>query len=248
MLVRRDADGGLAIGQLSHAWVSGQLARAWGNERFPAPDPAEPIALGAEQHDIGWALVDLVPRLDPERGLPRDFMQSTVEEHLEIWRSAPERLLTQSEHAALVVSLHGRSLSELRMRAAGEHPALREHVETERARAALLCRRLGLSEEQARVIQRQMWTWDGLSLALCSAWDPFTAHEVPAREGPVELELRRRGDGVHVLDPWPFALRSLTVRCQARRLAGGSTEEVELREAFERAPLETLEFELAPAG
>ncbi len=33
VLIRDD----LVIGQPAHAWVSGQLARAWGNEAFPAP-------------------------------------------------------------------------------------------------------------------------------------------------------------------------------------------------------------------
>jgi hypothetical protein len=51
--VRVDDDGALAIGQLSHSWLSGQLARAWGNDRFIAPEPREEIVLGAQQHDIG---------------------------------------------------------------------------------------------------------------------------------------------------------------------------------------------------
>jgi hypothetical protein len=40
----RDGDGDvLAIGQQSHAWISGQLARAWGNDRFPVPEPWEEV-------------------------------------------------------------------------------------------------------------------------------------------------------------------------------------------------------------
>ncbi len=137
MLVRDDGEGALVIGQQSHAWLSGQLARAWGNERFPAPDPREPIALGAEQHDVGWALADLEPRLDDASGLPRSFLQSSVEEHLAIWRAAPDHLLSQSLYAALVVSLHGRALSEHR---AERTPALaaqlQPHIDAERARQA----------------------------------------------------------------------------------------------------------------
>src|SRR5689334_1260534 len=115
MLVRRDDEEVLAIGQLSHSWLSGQLARAWGNERFPGPEPREEIVLGAEQHDVGWALFDLRPRLSPETGLPCSFLATTVAEHPEIWQDAPDRLATTSLRAALVVSLHGRSLSELRL-------------------------------------------------------------------------------------------------------------------------------------
>ena len=58
MLVRDDD---LVIGQPAHAWVSGQLARAWGNAAFPAPAPREPVCLAAEQHDVGWQDADLAP-------------------------------------------------------------------------------------------------------------------------------------------------------------------------------------------
>ena len=114
MLIRPGEDGALAIGQLSHAWLSGQLARAWGNERFGAVEPHEGVALGAEQHDVGWALFDLEPRWNPDTGLPRSFLELTVEDHLAIWTGAPDHLLTTSLHAALAISMHGSSLSELR--------------------------------------------------------------------------------------------------------------------------------------
>jgi hypothetical protein len=161
VLLRAAEDGALAIGQLSHAWLSGQLARAWGNERFPAPEPREEIALGAELHDIGWALFDLEPPFDPETGLPQAFTRTSVERHLEIWRTAPERLLSASALAALVVSLHGSALSELRARAVpSDASVLRGHIETEHARQQQLRELLGLSAGDTRRIQRQMWAWD----------------------------------------------------------------------------------------
>jgi hypothetical protein len=40
MLIREEPDGSfLAIGQASHAWLSGQLARAWGNAEFGEVEP-----------------------------------------------------------------------------------------------------------------------------------------------------------------------------------------------------------------
>jgi hypothetical protein len=194
VLVRVDDNSALAIGQLSHSWLSGQLARAWGNDRFIAPEPREEVVLGAHQHDIGWALFDLEPGWSEQTGLPRSFLELTVEEHLAIWRRAPEHLLSESLHAALVVSMHGRSLSELRAQAGPEQTAaLREHIEAERTRQTRLCGTLGISEAQARRMQRQMWTWDGLSLALCNGWLPFTSRDVPSQEGLIDVELRGGG-------------------------------------------------------
>jgi hypothetical protein len=245
VLVRVGDDCALVIGQLSHAWLSGQLARAWGNERFDAPEPREGIALGAEQHDIGWALFDLEPRFSTESGLPRNFLETTVDEHLAIWRDAPDHLMSQSSHAAMVVSLHGRSLSELRAQAAPDQAAVLEaHVEQERARQARLCALLGISADQARRTRRLMWTWDGLSLALCHGWRPFTAKDVPTRDGLTEMTLRDSADGSWTLDPWPFAVQRVQVRCEARRLKVRYDDEASMRDAWRAAEPLTLEFSL----
>lgn len=251
MLVRREEQGALVIGQLSHAWLSGQLARAWGNERFAAPEPREAIALGACQHDVGWARVDNEPRLDAESGLPRGFMQTSVHEHLEIWREAPDRLASQSSHAALVVSLHGAALSELRAGKArtgadDDAQALRAHVAAERTRQRELCARVDVSAAQAAIVQRQMWAWDGLSLALCLGWRPFTAHDVPTTGDPgagADIELRDRPDGAVTLDPWPLAAPRVEARCEARRI-GRHHDEGELRKALAAARPFALAFTL----
>jgi hypothetical protein len=245
VLIRVDHCGALAIGQLSHAWLSGQLARAWGNDRFSAPEPREEVVLGAQQHDIGWALFDLEPRFNPETGLPRNFLELTVEEHLAIWRGAPDHLLSQSLHAALVVSLHGASLSELRAQSAPEPvAALRAHIDDERARQVRLCATLGVSEARAQRTRRQMWTWDSLSLALCNGWRPFTARDVPTRDGLIDVELRDREDGACTLDPWPFATERVSVRCEARRLGARFEDDVAMRRAFEHPEPVTLTFTL----
>ena len=262
MLVRSEEQGALVIGQLSHAWLSGQLARAWGNERFATPRPHEEIALGAEQHDVGWALFDLAPGRSAESGLPRSFLETTVEEHLEIWRTAPDRLLSTSTYAALVVSLHGASLSGLRLgNATDGRELLERHVADERARQAGLRETLCLTEQDTQLLQRWMWAWDGLSLALCNGWDPFTSRDAPAGEELVDIELRRAGEaqtsavrgtrheGVFSLDPWPFSGARLLVSCEARELGAARFEdEEEMQRALEDAAVVRLVFELRPAS
>jgi Protein of unknown function (DUF3891) len=243
VLVRPDEDGALAIGQLSHSWLSGQIARAWGNDRFTPPEPREEVVLGAQQHDLGWADFDLQPLFNPASGLPRSFVELSVDDHLAIWRGAPERLSSQSLHAALVVSLHGCALSELRLaRADDDAAALRAHIDEERARQLSLRASLGVSEEQARLTQRQMWAWDGLSLALCNGWSAFTAREVPAQGGWVDLQLHCLGGELWTLDPWPFERERVEVRCEARRLAGRYEDEQAMRDGLERARPVTLSF------
>ncbi len=255
MLIRRDDGGVLAIGQLSHSWVSGQLARAWGNARFGGVQPREDVALGAEQHDIGWALFDLEPRFNPQTGLPCSFLELTAGDHLRIWRDAPDHLLSQSLHAALVVSMHGSSLSELRLRLAPEEDAeeLRAHIAQEQARQAQLRAKLGVSESDAERTRRLMWTWDGLSLALCNGWSPFTLKDVPTVDGVADLELRA-SDGSHApgepslftVDPWPFAGERVELRCEARRLQPAYEDEAAMRGDMAAAEVLRLTFALLP--
>src|SRR5437763_8520911 len=107
MLVRRDDHGALLIGQPAHAWISGQLARAWGNEAFGELEPRDPVCLAAEQHDIGMADWDLEAARNPETGLPRSFMEIPIDAHLKMWHTGPRRLLRQSRYAALLTSMHG---------------------------------------------------------------------------------------------------------------------------------------------
>lgn len=245
MLVRREGACALVIGQLSHAWLAGQLARAWGNPHFGLVDWHEEVALGAEQHDIGWATFDLEPRLDADTGLPQSFLDTEVSDHLAIWSGAPDRLMSQSARAALIVSLHGSSLSALRARNDPAHAdLLKAHVEEERERQARLCAALGVSAAQRERIRRQMWAWDALSLALCNAWTPFSLNDVPAAKGLDTIELISHEDGTATLDPWPFAADRVVVGCEARRLDGGCTDEAQMREALARARPVMLRFVL----
>jgi Protein of unknown function (DUF3891) len=245
VLVRRHGDGALVIGQLSHAWLAGQLAAAWGNARFPAPEPRAAVVLGAQQHDIGWESVDMRPQLNADTGLPRSFLEMAVEEHLAIWRGVPERLLSQSSHAALAVSLHGCALSERRARRAPqEAELLRAHIEEERRRQELLGAALGVSAAQRERIQRQMWAWDGLSLALCDHWRPFSLERVPSSGGETAIELRDDPDGCITLEPWPFACESLTVACEARVLARRERAQAALERSLREAPVRELRFVL----
>src|SRR5581483_6931497 len=114
MLLRSDEHGVLAIGQASHAWLSGQLARAWGNERFGSVEPNAEVCLAADQHDVGMAAWDLNPTRNPDTGLPYGFTEMPIGTHMQLWRDGPPRLLTQSRYAALLVARHGMRLYEMR--------------------------------------------------------------------------------------------------------------------------------------
>jgi hypothetical protein len=239
MLLRADGDAVICIGQPAHAWVSGQLARAWGNERFGVVEPWEEVCLGAEQHDAGMAATDRTPTLNPDTGRPRSFVEWPLAEKLALWRAAPDLVLPQSRYAALLTSLHGHALYA-REDPATRGPEIDAFLAAEEERQAELLASLGADPAQVRRNQRLVWTWDSLSLALCLNWPAQTLTGVPAAEGEVDLELSPDG----TLDPWPFDAPELAVRTEGRRLTGRFEDQGALRAAWDRAPWVTLELTL----
>jgi Protein of unknown function (DUF3891) len=256
MLIREDERGVVAIGQQSHAWLSGQLARDWGNERFGPVRPYEEVCLAAEQHDVGWGSRDQHPRLNAATGLPESFREIPVVPHLELFTEGPRWLVSQSRYAALLVSMHGWRLYERRdlertspedARAIRAFLAGQERFQAE-LWSALRTDASGAPAANDRLLQRNsmlIWVWDYLSLALCLGWVPATAKRCPTAADEADLELSR-GEACFQLDPWPFDRTTVSVRCEGRRLTRRFEDEQAMRDALARAPWETLVFELRP--
>jgi uncharacterized protein DUF3891 len=236
MLLRPDGDAVICIGQPAHAWLSGQMARNW----HPAPEPYEEVCLAAEQHDAGMADWDAAPELNADTGLPQSFMEMDLHTHLRLWSHAPHRVLPQSRYAALLVSMHGTALYEMRdldRMDRADADAVRRYLDEQQA----LQQRLGsgLDSDQVHLNQRLIWAWDFLSLGLCLRWDDRSVRDVPGRAGPVELRLSGT-----TFEPWPFRDDTVTLRTEGRRLEGRFASEPEMRSALDRAPWVELEFRL----
>jgi len=227
----------LVIGQPAHAWVSGQLARAWGNDAFPPPSPREAFCLAAEQHDVGWADADRAPLLDDD-GRPRSFLAYPRAEHVAIWRGAAPRLLAQSRYAALLVSLHGTSLYE--RIDPGAYPddvaaAIRAYLDGERALQASLS--AGLDPGEVDRNRRLLLALDRFSLALCHG------RAATLDELVVPIAIAPADEGWTVA-PWPFAAGRVVVGCEARRLPGTFADVEAARAALAAAPWVPLRWEL----
>jgi hypothetical protein len=226
--------------------VSGQLARAWGNERFGAVEPREEVCLAADQHDVGWAERDLEPLYNPKTRRPRSFMEMPIDLHLGLFTDGPRSLLSQSRYAALLVSMHGSRLyarRDLDRVPPSDAEAIRAFLSDQLEFQRRLIASLGTEHAAIERNSLLVWTWDYLSLALCLDWAPATAKACPTAQGTVDLELTGEAGRLSV-DPWPFSAPQLTVRCEGRRLPGRFADEEALRSEFAAAPWETLEFEL----
>ncbi len=256
MLLRDDDRGVLVIGQTSHAWLSGQLARAWGNSRFPAPAPREEVCLAAEQHDVGMSLWDLEPTFNPRTGLPHSFLEMPLATHLALWSAAPRRLLTQSRYAALLVSMHGSRLyrrRELDTLDEADAAAIRAYLTAqdrfqEELSASLARDTLTAASAREETVARNsqlLWTWDALSLAICLGEPSGSVSAVPMNDDNSEVRLSAIQNQHRLrLEPWPFADEAVFVHCEGRRLEHHSEDERTLHAALAEAPWETLRVEL----
>jgi hypothetical protein len=254
VLLREDGDAVVAIGQASHAWLSGQLARAWGGEAVAPLHPREEICLAAEQHDVGMAMWDLAPTLNPDTGRPRSFLQMDLAVHLALWSAAPSRLLSQSRYAALLVSRHGTILygrSDLGAMAPERAGPIREFLAEGGALQARLAAELGAPAEEIERNGRLIFMLDWLSLALCLDWEEGETPVVALAGGDGPLRYVPTPEGA-TLEPWPFAAPEVHVACEGRRLAGRYDDEAAMQSALAAAPLVRVAFRLtrtdAPAS
>ena len=250
MLHREDPAGLVVIAQPAHAWVSGQLARAWGNARFGEVAPWEEVCLGAEQHDTGWAEWEGAPTLNPRTGRPHSFIQLPTGVHVTLWSGAAHKVLPQSRYAALLVSLHGTGLyarHDYTNDTPEEAQAARDFLADGHAFEAELL--AGLRAEPAysphatpEAIARNrrlVAVWDGLSLVLCHGLrEPREFRDVPTADGATTLTLAPAGDDptTATVDPWPFRADAVTLVCEGRRLPETFTDEQAMRAALARAP------------
>jgi len=261
MLYREDTQGRIAITQPAHAWISGQLARTWGNQSFGEVVPWEEVCLGAEQHDVGHTAWEQAPTLNPKTGLPYSFLELPRHVHLQLWSSAARLVLPQGRYAALLVSLHGTGLYE-RYDATKDTPenaqAVRDFLAQERAFQEELLATLRTdshygpyaTEEAVTRNRRLVQVWDALSLAICfGQWRTRSVQQVPTATSatPLTLIVCDNDPTQLIVTPWPFRCEQVTLVYEGRYLAETFSNEAVMREALKCAPWVTLKTTLFPS-
>jgi hypothetical protein len=258
MLTRVEGDGVMLISQPAHAWLSGQLARHWGNEKFPGFAPAEEVILAAALHDIGFLGWEESPTLNPASGLPYSFLEMPTRIHLGLWSAGIQQMLHYGRYSALLVSLHFTSLCR-------GHPsgAAIDRQHEDKFLAAQESLQKGLlnslrkdpiyepfSSDECIALNRKLVSlWDWLSLVICTGFqDERVTQAGPASGAPSPVRLRPVDDQASriAVSPWPFRGDSLSVSCEGRHLLKGYRSEKELREALQAALRITLQIELVP--
>jgi hypothetical protein len=257
MVHREDAEGVIVISQPAHAWVSGQIGHAWGNQTFPCP--AEETRLAAEQHDVGFLDWERSPTLNPQTGRPHTFLDMPLETHLGLWTTGIQRMLRFARYPALLVSLHFTELA--RRTSMGKTPSEREAVarflgEQDTLQTTLTTslrndfHYAALSSDEAiHDNQRLVSLWDWMSLLLCTRFRlPNEILPFPAEDGVECVEmLPLNAEGTRVsVKPWPFRNPDLRIVCEGRRLLKTYSSEEEMREGLRAAARVAILIDLVP--
>lgn len=254
MLHRQDPAGLIVITQPMHAWISGCLARAWGNNDF-GDAPKEEVCLAAQQHDIGWLLWENAPTLNAKTGYPYNFMELPTTVHLGIWSGAKQLALPFGRYVTLLVSLHGTGLYE-RFRSWQNAPkSIQEEVQEflkhekafqEKLATSLIDEPYYAPDATPEVIGRNrslVALWDRISLAVCMR----SQHEqqfnrVPTATGETTIALTALDDEFSQIQvsPWPFQQSEVKLVYEGRRLPEQFTDETAMREALVAAEWVTM--------
>lgn len=261
----RDIDQ-LVITQPNHAWLAGQLARAWHGDAFLDPIHAEAVCLAAEQHDLGWHDWERAPTLNRTTGRPHFFREVPVPDHIALWRRGVDMAMALGRYPALLISLHASGLY------GAFDPFRAGNFDTKAADAAAVATvRDFLTEQagiQARLVERlgrdpvyRQAAWietvardralialtDRMSIAICSG---VVAPVTVGAPGLRELELFPIGDDPRRLqvDPWPFQSNEVCVTAEGRALHDRFDDERDMRAVLAAADMVTIATKLVPAS
>ncbi len=261
MLHRKEANGLVLISQPAHSWVSGQLARLWGNERFGEFMPTDDVCLAAALHDIGFINWEQSPTLNPETGLPHCFRDMPADCHFELWSKSVAEMMRYGRYPSVLVSLHFAGLCQ-RHRILGspkEQAIKTAFLDRQETHQSTLLTSLQndyyyqkFTTPEVLERNRQLLSvWDWMSLAICLGVEGDAVFDdVPTAADSIKLTLTRK-DSVRIsVNPWPFKSGSnsepIQIMCEGQRLLGTYTDEVEMRKSIRAGSPATTRIELVP--
>jgi hypothetical protein len=222
MLFRDQPSGALAISQLTHAWISGQILRAWEGNM------SETLLLAAEQHDIGWMDWETEPTFNAQTGRPHLFREIGASTHAPMWTRGVQRALgAWGTHVALLISRHGgiiyRRYTDRHRVSAADAAAADHYLQAQAPIEIAWAQALGLQAAELERKTALLALSDTLSLALCGELKTPLDLEAPGRdEKAITIKVAERSPRSFdfAVSPWPFRTNELVVEGEARLLPG----------------------------
>lgn len=232
----------LLIAQTDHARLSLRLAEAWGGDAVPPlvcpPDlPDHPLAAtrrefleAVDHHDEGWQEWDSSPGIDPASGRPYSFTEMPVPDVQRIW---DESIAACRRHGLLAGWVAAAHFSKLQSKRDGDYPEWVDWLSrVDQQREVWLRQWLQQSPAHTKELADRCLAWlqalDWISLWLCCRCpvltrdadiDPLTiggdATGWPEIVFTPDGTLRRNGEGLLRVAPWPFVEAGVRIDVKA---------------------------------
>jgi hypothetical protein len=229
----------------NHTEMCGQMARAFGNDRFEPLSPFDEAVYVIENHDRGWDEYDRNPGLDPATGVPYIMARTPTPDAVKTNRGSPDFNEAHHPYCGLLSSMHSWGLYNGRYGFSSfvirtqtttslSVPEVHRHLidamlAGEEARQARLKAVLAADPatrawvETGHLFQnyKQLQFFDTMSLYFhlrhAAARGGETYVHVPMSAGAdAAVTLKKIDDRVYGLDPFPFAGDRLTITCRGR--------------------------------
>lgn len=233
MIIRKQNNQLVLLRQDEHDDQCGQVARLWGTEKFQQLKDHETVSIGIENHDTGWTKPDDDVLFNEITKRPMNFMDVDLPNHVDFYESGYRQILDKNPYSGLLLGLHWIGLYTSRY---GNDPTFTYKVSDDlkdymnsvitRMEKEFAEKKLQFwTPKQARSeFDDNMWmqfeffqVMDRMSLFLAHT-NPKEEKETvlgpirPSRqEKPIQLTLKAKGNGIVVVDPFPFAMEFETV-------------------------------------
>lgn len=236
-----------AITMIDHAALSGQFARAFGNDRFQAPTPYDPVVYAISNHDAGWLAFDRDPATDPLTALPYTVFATPAPLILPTSKDSPDYNQRHHPYSGLLSSMHtwgiynGRygftTAGRLSRIAPEDKPAVDAMLAVELSRQNALKAELSTSPETAGWIEEGRLFQNYKLLQFCDLLaiyfntrhaaarteQDFT-HVPQSKDADTTVTITPRGEGVYALAPFPLACSGAEFAFAYRNISPGQHE------------------------
>jgi len=242
MIIQSTIEGkpNFVIEQADHARMSGQLAKAFGNDSFAAPVPHELFNYIVAHHDEGWDSVDALCEQSPATGLPHHLTQTPLPYLVKTSKASPDFNEAHHAYCGLLSSMHTYGLFNGRYgmsdfifidKIAPENKdAVTDMLNAELQRQDRLKKQLASNAESAAWMEEDalmnnyklLQFFDTLSLYFHMTHTEGRAESkfqhVPNGKGADHtLTIKSIGDDIYALAPFPFK-EEVTVSVEGRYL------------------------------
>jgi hypothetical protein len=211
-----------------HTALSGQFARAFGNDRFEPVHPGDAMFYVVSHHDAGWSEFDRDPVTDEKTGLPYNLVETPAAHITVTSRRSPEFNERQHPYCGLMSSMHSWGLYNGRYGLSDlvliKIIPMADRPLADRMLAGELERQERLRGEVAKDAQTAAWLEEGhlfqnyKQLQFFDTLALYFNRTHPSERGAqnfphvpanaredLSIAIRPRQPGVYELSPYPFA-------------------------------------------